>query len=210
MAAATSFLGILGGTFDPPHIGHLILAEVACDALNLDQILFVLAGDPPHRRAVATAEHRLAMLTLAIAGNPRFALSDVDLKRPGPHYTSDMLRILREQFPDTDLTFLLGADSLAHVHSWHDPNGIIAQARLAAIGRPGTPIDLKALDRELPGMAQRVKWVEAPEIGISATLLRERLAKGHSIRYLVPESVERYIVEHGLYRNGSNGHENKK
>jgi len=184
-------------------LGHLILAESACDALGLEQVLFAPAADPPHKHnlAITQIEHRLAMLEAAIADNPRFALSDVDVARPGPHYTADMLRLLSEQHPHADLYFILGGDALRDILTWHEPAEILKWARLAAMGRPGATLDLTAMYDKLPNLADRLMFVDAPVIGISATLLRERLHAGHSIRYLVPESVERYIAEHGLYRN---------
>jgi len=198
-------LGVFGGTFDPPHVGHLILAETACDTLGLAAVLFVLAADPPHKQnlSLTAVEHRLAMLHLAIAENPRFTASDVDITRPGPHYTVDMLRVLQERHPDAELYFLLGGDSLRDIPTWRDPAGVIAQAYLAAVGRPGSTIDEKALEAKLPGITERLAFLDAPEIGVSATMIRDRLHKGHSIRYLLPEAVERYIVEHQLYRNSS-------
>ena len=196
-------VGVFGGTFDPPHLGHLILAEAVCDVLGLEQVLFVLAADPPHKQGMSltAASHRLAMLERAIAGNPRFALSDVDIARPGPHYTVDTLHILKDHFPSHQLYFLLGSDALRDFPTWHNPGGIIAQAHLAIVQRPEVQIDLAALDDKVPGLAARSVLVNAPEIGISGTLLRERLHADHSIRYLVPDAVEQYIAENALYRN---------
>jgi nicotinate-nucleotide adenylyltransferase len=184
-------------------MGHLILAESACDELGLDQVLFVPAADPPHKHnlSITSIEHRLAMLAGAIADNPRFALSDIDITRPGPHFTADTLRLLSEKNPGMDLYFILGGDALRDLTTWHEPAEIIKWARLAAMGRPGATLDLAAIYEKLPGLADRLAFVDAPVIGISATSLRERLRAGHSIRYLVPDSVERYIMEHGLYRN---------
>ncbi len=203
MTGTVTPIGILGGTFDPPHLGHLILAETACDALDLEQVLFVPAADPPHKHSLPLTDikYRVAMVQEAIANNPRFALSQVDISRPGPHYTVDMLRILHEQLPAAELYFLLGADSLRDIATWHDPAGIIAQARLAVMRRPGSVFDLSGLEAELPGIAKRAVFVDAPVIGISATILRERLRAGRSIRYLVPEAVERYITAHDLYKD---------
>lgn len=198
-----SRLGILGGTFDPPHLGHLILAETACDALELTQVLFVPAADPPHKRdlVLTPIEHRLAMLDHAIEGNSRFAISDVDMARPGPHYTVDTLHILKEHNPGAELFFILGGDALHDLVGWRDPGGIIAQARLAAMGRPGAKVDLASLEAKLPGISPRIVFVDAPSIGISATLIRDHLHQGRSIRYLVPYPVENYIMEHALYAN---------
>jgi nicotinate-nucleotide adenylyltransferase len=197
-------IGVFGGTFDPPHMGHLILAEVTFDVLKLDQVLFVPAADPPHKNKwpVTDVKHRVAMLREAIADNPRFALSQVDISRPGPHYTVDTLRILREEFVGAELYFLMGGDSLHDFPSWRDPAGIIAHAKLAVMQRPGENgnIDLPTLSSQLPGIEDRIVFVDAPIIGISATIMRERFRAGDSIRYQVPLAVERYIVRHGLYR----------
>ncbi len=196
-----SRLGILGGTFDPPHLGHLILAECALDALHLKAVLFVPAAEPPHKNGdtITPIDHRLAMVELAIAANPRFALSRADLDRPGPHYTVDMLKILGREYPDAELYFLMGGDSLHDLLTWHDPAGIIAQAHLGVARRPDAPLDLTELAAQLPGIVKCVATINAPMIGISATLLRRRIQEGASIRYQVPPEVERYIVENRLY-----------
>ncbi len=196
-------IGVLGGTFDPPHLGHLILAETACDALNLSRVLFVPAADPPHKHSlpITDVKHRVAMVQQAIANNPRFVLSQVDITRPGPHYTVDTLRLLNAQFPEADLYFLMGGDSLHDIASWRDPSGIINNARLAVMRRPGATPDLSGLEAQLPGITGRVVFVDAPIIGISATMLRERLRLNRSIRYLAPETVERYIHQHALYED---------
>jgi nicotinate-nucleotide adenylyltransferase len=199
----TGRIGILGGTFDPPHLGHLILAETAYDVLDLERVLFVPAANPPHKHSlpITDVRHRVAMVQEAIANNPRFAMSQVDITRPGPHYTVDTLGILKEQFPQAELYFVMGGDSLHDMASWHEPGGIITRAKLAVMRRPGAIVDLSGLEAQLPGIAGRVVFVDAPVIGISATMLRERLRSGRSIRYLVPEVVERYISSHDLYED---------
>jgi len=196
-------LGIFGGTFDPPHIGHMIIAQAACDALGLDQVLFVPAADPPHKQGISLtpSDQRWAMLDQAITDNPRFVLSDIDMARPGPHYTVDMLRIVKDRYPKRELYFVLGSDALRDFATWRDPGGIIAQARLAVVVRPGANVDLASLDAKVPGLAARSVFVDAPEIDISGTLLREWLRTNHSIRYLVPDTVEQYIAKNALYRN---------
>ncbi len=195
-------LGVLGGTFDPPHLGHLILAETATSTLGLDRVLFVPAGDPPHKqgRPITATAHRLAMLELAIAGNGRFAVSRVDVDRPGPHFTVDMLALLHKAHPGAQLYFILGGDSLADLVTWRDPAGIVAAARLAVNQRPGAAFDLEALERNIPGISARLSIVDEPLIGLSGSLLREQMAQGHSIRYQVPDAVLEYIEAHGLYR----------
>ncbi len=200
----TPRLGIYGGTFDPPHLGHLILAETAADTLRLDRVLFVPAGTPPHKAAAtlrSAAEHRLAMVRLAIEGNPRFALSRVDLDRPGPHYSVDMLHLLRDEHRGAELFFLIGADSLADLPTWSRPRELIGLACLGVMRRPGAAPDLDALEREIPGLHRRMMWLDAPTIDIAASDLARRIAAGRSVRYQVPDDVCLYIEEHGLYRN---------
>jgi len=200
----TPRLGIYGGTFDPPHLGHLILAETAADSLRLDRVLFVPAGTPPHKAAAtlrSAAEHRLAMVRLAIEGNPRFALSRVDLDRPGPHYSVDMLHLLRDEHPGAALFFLIGADSLADLPTWSRPRELIGLACLGVMRRPGAAPDLDALEREIPGLHRRMMWLDAPTIDIAASDLARRIAAGRSVRYQIPDDVCLYIEEHGLYRN---------
>lgn len=195
-------LGILGGTFDPPHYGHLILAELAADSLALDRVLFAPAADPPHKGAPrASAEQRTALVERAIAGNPRFALSRVDLDRPGPHYTVDMLRLLRQEFPGAELVFLIGGDSLRDLPMWSRPGELIQLARLGVMRRPGSALNLARLERDIPGIRARVDWIDAPQIDISATGIAHRVSAGLSIRYQTPDAVRAYIEAHNLYRN---------
>lgn len=196
-------LGIFGGTFDPPHLGHLILAETAADCLALGQVLFVPAADPPHKRASAiraAAEHRLAMTALAIADNPRFALSRVDMDRPGPHYTVDMLHLLREQYPAAELFLLLGSDSLRDLPAWSRPAELIALASLGVMRRPGVEPDLDALEKVLPGLRACLHWIPAPPIDLASSAIADLVAAGRSVRYLVPDRVLDYITAYGLYR----------
>lgn len=196
-------IGVLGGTFDPPHYGHLILAETTREALKLDRVLFVPAANPPHKDhielKVSPVEYRLAMVSAAIADNPYFSLSRADIDRPGPHYTVEMLAILQHSYPDAQLHFLLGGDSLRDLVTWRDPGGIIAQARLAVMRRPGAYFDLDGMEAKLPGIAARIDFVDAPVIGIAATTIRERVRAGQSVRYLVPPPVEEYIHRQRLY-----------
>jgi nicotinate-nucleotide adenylyltransferase len=195
-------IGVFGGTFDPPHIGHLILAQIACDRLNLERMVFVPAAQPPHKQdqRITAALHRFAMLQRAVQGNPRFEVSRVDMDRQGPHYTSDMLSILRAQHRGYELFFLMGADSFSELMTWRAPEWIIAQATLAVLRRPNTAINLDALEARLPGVRERVVIVDAPLIEISASALREIVRKGHSIRYQVPDAVLEYINQQRLYR----------
>ncbi len=196
-------IGVLGGTFDPIHYGHLILAEEARVCLSLARVLFVPAKDPPHKlgQPYSPAAGRLRMVELAVAGNPCFEVSLVDLERPSPSYTVDTLACLQEALgPEAELYFLMGVDSLANILTWHDPPGIVARAHLAVALRPGYSADLQALERALPGLTARTHFLTIPEVGISAHDLRRRVSLGLPIRYQVPECVEAYIREQGLYR----------
>jgi nicotinate-nucleotide adenylyltransferase len=196
-------LGILGGTFDPIHHGHLVAAQEACYQLDLDLVLFVPAGNPPHKpaRPISAAAHRLRMVELAIGDNLDFALSRVDVARPGPCYTVDTLTLLREEW-GTGYTFFFieGADSLAEITTWYQPHRLIQLSELAVVSRPGVELDVERLEQELPGLGERLHWVQMPQLEISSSELRARVRDGRPISYLLPESVERYIREQGLYR----------
>lgn len=204
---ATRRVGVLGGTFDPVHYGHLVIAEEVYTALDLAEMVFVPAGHPPHKpdSLVAAEHHRLSMLELAIAGNPHFSISLVDLERPGPSYTVDTLRLLRQQWGEqTALYFVIGWDSLEEFLTWHDPAGVLEQlAYLVAVRRPGYNEESgyrDSLEARLPGIKQRLLVVPAPQLEISSTDLRERVAQGRPIKYQLPEAVEHYIEQNNLYQ----------
>ncbi|MDQ5824796.1 MAG: nicotinate-nucleotide adenylyltransferase [Chloroflexota bacterium] len=201
-------LGMLGGSFDPVHIAHLLMAETVREALSLDLVLFVPTGVQPLKqgRPVTPAGHRVKMLELALQENPYFAISRADVDREGPSYTVDTVRQLREEWGGEALQmwFIVGADSLASFPRWRDPAGILSQTRLAVVRRPGVSIDMAVLEQRLPGIAASIDWVDAPLVEISATDIRQRVAAGHSIRYRVPEAVREYIVAHDLYRGVTN------
>jgi nicotinate-nucleotide adenylyltransferase len=195
-------LGILGGTFDPVHYGHLVAAQEACYQLELDQVLFVPAGMPPHKpaRPVSTARHRLRMIELAIAGRPCFSLSRVDVDRPGPHYTADMLQLLKDEWgPGTTLFFIEGADALGDILDWYQPQRIVELAEFAVVDRVGVELDLGRLEQHLPGLSARLHRVQMPLLDISSTDLRQRVREGRPISYLMPDEVMAYILEHELY-----------
>jgi nicotinate-nucleotide adenylyltransferase len=196
-------IGVLGGTFDPIHSGHLMVAEEAVVQLNLTEILFVPAGQPWLRvnSPMATAEQRLQMVRLAIAGKPYRKLSTVEVERAGPSYTVDTLAELQRQYgAEAKLYFILGWDSLAELPQWKEPGQIIKMCHLVVVPRPGYPVpDLTPLEEAIPGLSQRVIWLDGPRVDISASVIRERVAQGLSIRHLVPEPVERYIKQHKLY-----------
>lgn len=197
-------LGIFGGTFDPIHLGHLILAEEAWFQLGLDKVLLAPAADPPHKRdqGKSPAVQRVQMVELAIADNPHLALSRVDLDRPGPHYTVDMLRLLRAEYgPTTELFFLMGLDSLVHLPTWYKPLELLQQCQLAAFSRPDIAFDWAPLEQALPGVRQHVILLPMPLLEISGTDLRARAREGRPLRYQVLPQVEQYIREHGLYQD---------
>jgi nicotinate-nucleotide adenylyltransferase len=197
-------IGILGGTFDPIHTGHLILAEETRVALALDRVLFVPAALPWRKadRVIAAGKDRLVMVELAIAGNPAFAASSIELTREGPTYTADTLEQLRSELGvGAELWFIIGADALIDLPYWKDPERILAQARLAVAGRPGYSLDEEArVERLLPGLRTGIDRVPMPLIEISSTELRRRVAQGISVRYRLPEAVVEYIAEQQLYR----------
>ncbi|MCS7050805.1 MAG: nicotinate-nucleotide adenylyltransferase [Thermomicrobium sp.] len=195
-------LGIFGGTFDPIHHGHLIIAEVMMEELGLGRVLFLPAGQPPHKlgRVITPVTHRLTMLQLAIHDNPRFGISYVDVRRPGPCYTADSLAILHQEFPEDELVFLMGEDSLHDLPTWHEPERIAKQALLGVALRPGVRVDLEAIFARVPAARDRVMLVPVPLIQIAASDIRRRVAEGRTIRYQVPLLVEDYIHRNGLYR----------
>lgn len=201
-------VGILGGTFDPVHYGHLVIAEQVREALSLDRVLFVPAAVPPHRigLAITPAEDRAALVELAVAGNPRFAVSRMELQRDGPSYTADTLQILANeaarQGVARDLFFILSTEALAGLGTWHDPDRILSLCRLAVVPRPGTPLPSEAeLATCFGDRAGRIVEVETVPLAHSASAVRARAAAGLSIRYLVPPAVEAYICDHRLYRS---------
>jgi nicotinate-nucleotide adenylyltransferase len=198
-------IGIFGGTFDPVHYGHLAIAEEVYHKLKLARVVFVPAGQPPHKLGwpITPAQQRLEMLQLAVADNPHFEISLVDIQRVGPSYTVDTLRLLREEWgPHVELYFIIGGDSLKDLPSWHDPAGVIAQACIVALMRPGY-VEIEALgqqlSRRLPGLAQRLLTLTGPRMDISSTDLRQRVRVGEPVRYQIPDAVERYMREQHLY-----------
>lgn len=197
-------LGVFGGTFDPPHTGHLLIGELVRDALGLERLLFVPAGDPPHKQhlEITPAAHRRRLVELAIADNPAFELCPIDLDRRGPHYSTETVRLIREQYDVAadDCIFLLGGDSLVELPTWHQPQRLIELCRLAVVHRPGYTPDLAALERQVPGLARRLEWVEIPLVELSSSVIRRRVRAGRSIRYQTPEAVIGYIEQHELYQ----------
>jgi nicotinate-nucleotide adenylyltransferase len=196
-------LGLLGGTFDPPHFGHLTMAKAASTQLQLDQVLFAPVGVQPLKQdQPATApEQRAQMVELAIVDEPRFVLSRADLDRPGPHYTVDLLAIIQQQYPGAALWFILGEDSLGDLLRWRDPARLIQLTRLAVLRRPGCQPDWPALEKALPDLRTRLDWIEHAELDISATDIRQRVQHGLPLDALVPLKVIEFIVAQHLYQH---------
>jgi nicotinate-nucleotide adenylyltransferase len=199
-------IGVLGGTFDPIHLGHLIVAEDLREKLGLSEVLFIPAGRPwlkmKEEKTISAAEHRLAMVRLAVASNHYFKVSTMEINRPGISYSIDtVLELKSELGAQTEIYFIVGPDALAELPKWKEPARLVELCQVVGIGRPGyTKANLRKLERSIPGASRRIMMVDVPQIDISSTEIRERVACGLSIRYLVPEAVEKYIAEHKLYR----------
>jgi nicotinate-nucleotide adenylyltransferase len=198
----TARIGILGGTFDPIHNGHLAIAEEACHALQLDRVLFVPAAQQPLKRGahIATPEQRFAMAQLACAPNAAFEVSRVELDRPGPSFTLTTLEAFQAA-QIGDLHFILGDDALADLTRWYGATRVVALARIIAVGRPGSVPNLPRIIQALPTLSERLTVLPGPALDISSTALRRRIAAGQPIRYQTPDAVVAYIGEHGLYRS---------
>lgn len=197
-------IGILGGTFDPPHVGHLWLATLAADALGLEQVLFMPAAQPPHKRdrPMSAADDRLEMTRRAISGDALFALCTIEMERPGPSYTVDSLVALQsEHGPMTELILVMAADSLVQIDTWREPDRILALAEWAVGPRPRTAMPGEAaLAERFGAAAARIHLLEGPGLDVSASEIRRRVAAGRAIRYLVPPAVEELIADRRLYR----------
>ena len=195
-------VGLFGGTFDPPHVGHLILASEAGSQLELNRVLWTVTPDPPHKldQSITPLEHRLAMVKLAIQDNPSFELSEIELERPGPHYTVDTIKLLARQNPNAEIVPIIGGDSLHDLPTWHKPQEILYAAHwVGVMRRPGEETNLQALERELPGITSKVHYVDAPLLEIASSEIRDRVATGKPFRYYLPAPVFEYIEQHHLY-----------
>lgn len=196
--------GILGGTFDPVHIGHMAVADAVKDKLGLDEVVFMPAGAPWLKAGnfVLSANHRLNMVHLAIAGKSCFKASVMEIERAGPTYSVDTLAEMKQKTEDGgELFFIIGWDSLLELSRWHQPERLISLCRLVVVPRIGFPVpDLDSLESSIPGISQRVIMLDKPKVDISSSAIRQRVRQGLSVSSLVPEAVERYIKENGLYR----------
>jgi nicotinate-nucleotide adenylyltransferase len=201
-------IGILGGTFDPPHIGHLWLATLAADTLPLGRVVFMPAAQPPHKRdrAMSSITDRLLMTRLAISGNDSFELSTLEVGRPGPSFTIDSVEELRRAYGDARLFLLMASDSLAQIDTWREPERLLSLIEWAVVPRPGSsPPDAEQLRDRFGAAAQRIHLLDGPSLDVSATEIRRRVAVGRAIRYLVPQAVEELILEKRLYRRTRRG-----
>lgn len=187
-------IGVMGGTFDPIHHGHLVAASEVANHFGLDEVIFVPTGQPYQKDNVTEGEHRYLMTVIATASNPRFTVSRVDIDRDGPTYTVDTLRDLRDQYPDSDLFFISGADAIAQSLEWKDIDAALNVAHFVAVTRPGHKLSVSGLPPE------HVTQLEIPALAISSTDCRERVRAGSPVWYLVPDGVVQYIAKHALYR----------
>lgn len=194
-------IGILGGTFDPVHIGHLHVASCAKQMLALDEVVLMPAGAPPHKpgNPITAAHHRFRMLELAIEGVDGMRISDLDIGSRTPSYTSDLLRRYRQQHDGTKLWFIVGADSLEDFHTWHEPESILQVARLAVAPRPGWDIPEILLTSKLGQLRSRTDVFTTVSLDVSSTILRQRLRSNQPVDWLIPDRVLRFIREEGLY-----------
>ncbi len=197
-------IGIFGGTFNPPHLGHLILAMEACDQLQLDRLLWMLTPDPPHKihLTITPVETRLELLKAAITHEPKFEISTLEMKRPAPQYAVDTIREVKERFPGVELYYLIGGDSLHDFPEWYHPQQIIDMTEgLGVMRRPGDQIDLSLLEQQLPGLTGKLRFVEAPLLEISSRQIRQRIAQGRAVKYYLPEPVFELIEKLHLYQD---------
>ncbi|MDF1478762.1 nicotinate-nucleotide adenylyltransferase [Leifsonia sp. H3M29-4] len=190
-------VGVMGGTFDPIHNGHLVAASEVQQQFDLDEVIFVPTGQPWMKRTVTAGEHRYLMAVIATAANPRFTVSRVDIERSGPTYTIDTLRDIRRARPDADLFFITGADAVAQILEWKDVEEVWSLAHFVAVSRPGHRLTISGLPE------QGVSSLEVPALAISSTDCRNRVSRGYPVWYLVPDGVVQYIAKHHLYRSAS-------
>ncbi len=199
-------IGVLGGTFDPPHVGHLWLAALAADAIGLDRVLFMPAAQPPHKRqkGMTRATDRLLMTRLAIAGDDAFELTLIEMERPGPSYTIDSVDELQRSYgTEARLYLLMATDSLGAIDTWREPDALLERIEWVVGPRPGSPLpDRSGLEARFGANASRIHLLSGPSLDVSSTEIRRRVAAGHTIRYLVPRGVEELIGQRGLYRRG--------
>lgn len=195
-------IGVFGGTFDPPHVGHLVLADEAAWALSLSKVLWVVTGEPPHKpeQPITSVEHRIQMVALSIRADSRFELSRTEVDRPGPHFAAETLELLTATQPDEAWAYVMGEDSLTDLPNWHRPARLVDLCHsIAVLRRPMVESNLTQLERQVPGLAAKLRLLEVPLVDVSARDIRRRVREGLPFRYLVPGGVAEYIREHQLY-----------
>lgn len=198
-------IGVFGGTFDPPHLGHLILAAEAFEQLELDRILWVLTPDPPHKlgKTISPLPVRLQLLEAALGDEPKFEISRLDIDRPGPQFAVDTVQLLAREVAGSEIYYLIGGDSLRDLPTWRNPQQLIQRvAGLGVMRRPGDDFDLEQLEQVIPGLKARLHFIEAPLLEISSSQIRQRIQQGRTYRYYLPIRVYEMIEERGLYRYG--------
>lgn len=198
-------IGLFGGTFDPPHIGHLILASEAVHQFGLSRLLWMLAPDPPHKldQPITPLAHRLEMLQRMIADNPTFEISHLEIDRPGPHYTIDTVRLLARQEPNADIVLLLGGDSLRDLPTWRLCNDLVTEVcEIGVMHRPGDPFDMPALEQKIPGLTGKVVFIDAPLQDLASSEIRRRVMNGEMYRYYLYPPVYKFIESNHLYCEG--------
>jgi len=196
-------IGIFGGTFDPPHIGHQILGMEAYAELGLDILYWVLAPNPPHKLGlkIAPLDLRIQMVRAAIKHDKIFDFSSADIDRPGPHYVLDTVKTFRKLHPDSELFFIMGGDSLRDLHTWHQPKEFVSECDwLGVMHRPGDRIELNDIETVFPGISQKIKFIEAPLLEISSNQIRKLISEGKPFRYYLPPEVYKIIIENELYK----------
>ncbi len=195
-------VGVFGGTFDPPHLGHLILAAEASSQMKLDKLLWVLTPDPPHKRDqhLTPIEIRFELVKLSLMDDPTFEMCRVDLDRPGPHYTLDTVKLIKQEYPGADVFYLIGGDSLHDYPNWHKASELLDELNgLGVMRRPGDQVDISLLESQISGISQKIHFIEAPLLEIASHQIRRRIRQGRPFRYYVLPVVYRKILEAGYY-----------
>jgi len=195
-------IGVFGGTFDPPHLGHLILAAEASSQMKLDKLLWVLTPDPPHKRDqhLTPIEIRFDLVKLSLMDDPTFEMCRVDLDRPGPHYTLDTVKLIKREYPGADVFYLIGGDSLHDYPNWHKAPELLDElSGLGVMRRPGDQVDMSLLESQIPGISQKIHFIEAPLLEIASHQIRRRIRQGRPFRYYVLPVVYQKILEAGYY-----------
>lgn len=202
LAVGKKRVGIFGGTFDPIHMGHLIVAETIMDEFHLDKVVFIPAAVPPHKldKQISPAKHRYMMTMLATCSNPRFQVSDMEMHRQGPSYSRDTLaQLIEEHGSDTEFYFIVGADSVENLHTWNRIDELLTMCHFIGASRPGCMPDMEKIAQRFGPLAEKIHCLETPELEISSTEIRHRVGQKRTIRYIVPETVEQYIYKEKLY-----------